>query len=67
MSHFRDIFEAWIIVSVGGFALLCLIWYARSVIRDFRLRGRRISNAEIHRERITIQIPFALRDFKDRS
>lgn len=54
--------------SAVGLFLICVAIVAYCVVRDRQLRGgRRISNEEIQRERITISIPnFALRDFKER-
>lgn len=53
--------------SAVGLILICVAIVAFCVLRDRSLRGRRISNQEIQRERITITLPnFAMRDFKDR-
>lgn len=50
-----------------GLTLVCLGILLYFPWRDRHLRGRRIKNREIERERITRSMPnFALRDFKDR-
>jgi len=57
-----------------AFAWIALILFALCVgivayfpLRDRRLRGIRISNREINRERVTITLPnWAMRDFKER-
>jgi hypothetical protein len=64
MSRFRLVFEAWVVISLGLMALLCLIWYLRSLWRDHVLRGERISAAELNRERITVLIPLSIRDLQ---
>lgn len=54
---------------LGALSLLCLAVIALCayvVLRDRSLRGIRISNQEIQRERVTISIPFIDRDYKDR-
>lgn len=55
---------------MGALSLLCLAVIALCaylVWRDHSLRGMRISNAEIQRERVTISIPFIDHDYKDRT
>jgi uncharacterized membrane protein len=47
--------------------VLCIGICAVCALRDRSLRGTRISNEEIQRERITLSLPnFAMKDFKDR-
>ena len=61
----------WLTAAIGcaiGLFVICAVILAWCCIRDMRLRGVRVSNREIERERITITMPsFALRDFKNRS
>lgn len=47
--------------------LICVGIVVFCMMRDRGLRGTRISNQEIQRERITISIPFMHHDYKDQT
>jgi hypothetical protein len=67
MTHDMDWLPCAIWCMVGLF-LLCVAIVAWCVIRDRNLRGTRVTNEELSRERVTISLPnFCMRDFKNRT
>lgn len=53
--------------SAVGLLMICGAIIAYGPLRDRSLRGRRVSNGEVQRERVTIMIPADwLQLFKDR-
>lgn len=64
MNHFRDIFEAWIALSILALLVVCLIYFAGRFIRAQLSRGDVITAEELNRERVTVLIPLSIKDLQ---
>lgn len=66
MSHLRDVQEVWFYAIIAIIGLIVILGGLYALLRDYQLRGRRISNYDLQRENITpaFYIPHGQRDFK---
>lgn len=64
MNHLRDIFEAWVALSILTLLLVCLIYFAGRFIRAQLRSANVITAEELNRERVTVLIPLSIKDLQ---